>query len=82
MKYEIYGIKFRKLRKQQHLSLKQAAEGVTSRQTLGNWELGKGDMDFTKVLLLLRKIHVQPIDIKKNNVSEDMRKNTGEIVCM
>ena len=29
MKYEIYGIKFRKLRKQQHLSLKQAAEGVT-----------------------------------------------------
>ena len=62
MKYEIYGIKFRKLRKQQHLSLIQVAEGVTSRQTLGNWELGKGDMDFTKVLLLLRKIHVQPID--------------------
>ena len=51
MKYEIYGIKFRKLRKQQHLSLKQAAEGVTSRQTLGNWELGKGDMDFTLSLI-------------------------------
>lgn len=82
MKYEIYGIKFRKLRKQQHLSLKQAAEGVTSRQTLGNWELGKGDMDFTKVLLLLRKIHVQPIDFLENSVSEYLRQITGEISSM
>ena len=82
MKYEIYGIKFRKLRKQQHLSLKQAAEGVTSRQTLENWELGKGDMDFTKVLLLLRKIHVQPIDFLENSVSEYLRQITGEISSM
>lgn len=82
MKYEIYGIKFRKLRKQQYLSLKQAAEGVTSRQTLGNWELGKGDMDFTKVLLLLRKIHVQPIDFLENSVSEYLRQITGEISSM
>lgn len=82
MKNEIYGIKFRKLRKQQHLSLKKVAEGITSRQTLGNWELGKGEMDFTKVLLLLRKIHVQPIDFLENSVSEYLRQITSEISGM
>lgn len=82
MKNEIYGAKFRKLRKQRHLSLKKVAEGITSRQTLGNWELGKGDMDFTKVLLLLRKIHVQPIDFLENSVSEYLRRITSEISNM
>lgn len=82
MKNKIYGVKFRKLRKQQHLSLKKVAEGITSRQTLGNWELGKGEMDFNKVLLLLRKIHVQPIDFLENSVSEYLRQITSEISSM
>lgn len=57
MKYSFYGVKFRQLRKQQHLSLSEAAKGITSRQTLGNWELGKGNMDFNKVLSLLKSMY-------------------------
>ena len=79
MKSKIYGAKFRQLRKQQHLSLNKTAQGIISRQTLGNWELGKGEMDFEKVLLLLQRIHVQPIDFLENSVSDYFRQISSEI---
>ena len=62
MNNQIFGLKFRQLRKQQHITLAKAAAGITSRQSLGNWETGKGELAFEKVLLLLKKINVQPID--------------------
>lgn len=53
MNNQIFGLKFRQLRKQQHITLAKAAAGITSRQSLGNWEIGKGELAFEKVLLQL-----------------------------
>lgn len=46
MNNQIFGLKFRQLRKQQHITLAKAAAGITSRQSLGNWETGKGELAF------------------------------------
>lgn len=51
-----YGKKFSKLRKNQCISLAQAAEGITSKSSLSRWENGTGEMDIDKVLKLLHKI--------------------------
>lgn len=79
MNNQIFGSKFRQLRKQQHITLAQAAAGITSRQSLGNWETGKGELDFAKVLLLLKKINVQPIDFLESSINSYLKQTTSQI---
>ncbi len=42
----IYGAKFRELRKQQNITLTKAAKGITSKSTLSLWENGKDNLSF------------------------------------
>lgn len=79
MNNQIFGLKFRQLRKQQHITLAKAAAGITSRQSLGNWEIGKGELAFEKVLLLLKKINVQPIDFLESSISSYLKQTTSQI---
>lgn len=79
MNNQIFGLKFRQLRKQQHITLSKAAAGITSRQSLGNWEIGKGELAFEKVLLLLKKINVQPIDFLESSISSYLKQTTSQI---
>lgn len=79
MNNQIFGPKFRQLRKQQHITLAKAATGITSRQSLGNWETSKGELDFEKVLLLLKKINVQPIDFLESSISSYLKQTTSQI---
>ena len=79
MNNQIFGLKFRQLRKQQHITLAKAAAGITSRQSLGNWETGKGELAFEKVLLLLKKINVQPIDFLESSISSYLKQTTSQI---
>src|SRR5699024_8935223 len=57
----------------------KAAAGITSRQSLGNWETGKGELAFEKVLLLLKKINVQPIDFLESSISSYLKQTTSQI---
>lgn len=52
------GEKYRILRKQQGVTLKQAAAGTCSISNLSRWENGKIQLDFEIVIQLLNKIHI------------------------
>lgn len=54
------GPEFKKLRNIQGLSLKQVSEGILDVSTLSRWENGKTDIQFERVIQLLRKLHVTP----------------------
>lgn len=54
------GPEFKKLRKNQGLSLQQVADGILDTSTLSRWENGKTDIQFERVIKLLRKLHVTP----------------------
>lgn len=73
MKDTIYGPKFRQLRKEQNITLEQAAKGITSRSTLSLWENGNDNLSFLQVLTLLQKIHEQPIEFITHSISPELR---------
>lgn len=52
------GKKYRTLRKQQDVTLKQAAAGICSVSNLSRWENGKIQLDFEVVIQLLNRIHI------------------------
>lgn len=54
------GPEFKKIRKNQGLSLQQVADGILDVSTLSRWENGKTDIQFERVIKLLRKLHVTP----------------------
>ena len=56
------GEKFRKLRKEQNITLVQASKGICDPSNLSRWENGKITLEFNKVLALLNHIHVTPTD--------------------
>lgn len=58
----IYGPKFRKLRKQNNINIVQAADGITSKSSLDRWEKGNDNLSFSKVIELLQRIHIQPVE--------------------
>ncbi|CCI85129.1 transcriptional regulator [Lactobacillus pasteurii DSM 23907 = CRBIP 24.76] len=63
MKYYDYGQKFKQLRKQRNISLKTAAQVInTSRQRLGNWENGRGNLGFEEVIQLLKYFEINPTE--------------------
>ncbi|CDI58882.1 helix-turn-helix domain-containing protein [Lactobacillus helveticus] len=68
----IYGAKFRELRKQQNITLTKAAKDITSKSTLSLWENGKDNLSFNQVLELLKHIHTQPIEFIENIISSDL----------
>ena len=63
MTYYDYGLRFKYLRKQRNISLKTAAQVInTSRQRLGNWENGKGNLGFEEVIQLLKYLEINPTE--------------------
>jgi len=56
------GEKFRKLRKEQNITLVQASKGICDPSNLSRWENGKITLEFNKVLALLNHIHVTPTE--------------------
>ncbi len=73
MKDSIYGPKFKELRKEQNITLVQAARGITSKSTLSLWENGNDNLSFSQVLKLLNKINIQPIEFIDHLISADMQ---------
>lgn len=57
-----YGEVFRKLRESRNISLKQAAEGIVSYQTLRRFELGETDVTLEVLMKLLQRIVVEFLD--------------------
>lgn len=64
----IYGSKFRKLRKLQKINLITASKGVTNKSTLSEWENGKDNLSWNQVLALLYNIHVQPVEFIESSI--------------
>ena len=57
-----YGEVFKKLRESRNMSIKQAAEGIVSYQTLRRFELGETDVTLEVLMKLLQRIVVELID--------------------
>ncbi|MGN1284247.1 MAG: helix-turn-helix domain-containing protein, partial [Candidatus Limosilactobacillus intestinavium] len=56
------GKKYQKLRKEQSITLKEAAAGICAASNLSRWENGKISLEFNKVLALLSRIHISPTE--------------------
>lgn len=67
------GKKYKELRKEQSITLAQAAKDICATSNLSRWENGKITLSFNKVLALLSRIHISPTefigyaDIKQEN---------------
>lgn len=67
------GKKYKELRKEQSITLAQAAKGICATSNLSRWENGKITLSFNKVLALLSRIHISQTefigyaDIKQEN---------------
>lgn len=72
IKDNIYGPKFRKMRVAHHINLVDAAKGITNKSTLSEWEKGKDNLSWCKVIALLFNIHVQPMEFLENTVSSHL----------
>lgn len=85
------GEKYKELRKEQSITLTQAAEGICAASNLSRWENGKIMLEFNKVLTLLNQIHITPSEFigyanikQKNNIPKELLKpmedgNTDEL---
>lgn len=56
------GEKYKELRKEQSITLAQAAKGICATSNLSRWENGKITLEFNKVLALLSRIHINPTE--------------------
>lgn len=56
------GKKYKELRKEQSITLAQAAKGICATSNLSRWENGKITLEFNKVLALLSRIHISPTE--------------------
>lgn len=56
------GEKYKELRKEQSVTLAQAAKGICATSNLSRWENGKITLEFNKVLALLSRIHISPTE--------------------
>lgn len=48
---------FKKLRKEQHITLTDASKGICSVPMLSRWENGQGNMDLHKAIKLFERIN-------------------------
>lgn len=78
-KYNVYGPKFRKLRTLHHISLVNAAKNVTNKSTLAEWEKGKDNLSWCKVIQLLFNIHIQPIEFLEDTVRSQLYESINSI---
>ena len=58
----VIGEKYKELRKEQSITLAQAAKGICATSNLSRWENGKITLEFNKVLALLNRIHISPTE--------------------
>lgn len=58
----VIGEKYKELRKEQSITLAQAAKGICATSNLSRWENGKITLEFNKVLALLNQIHISPTE--------------------
>ncbi|WP_297952281.1 Rgg/GadR/MutR family transcriptional regulator [uncultured Lactobacillus sp.] len=79
MKDRIYGPKFRKIRKSNHITLIKAAQGVTSKSSLSLWEKGNDNLSFNQVLTLLENNHIQSIEFIENPILPELLVMTHQI---
>ena len=56
------GEKYKELRKEQSITLAQAAKCICATSNLSRWENGKITLEFNKVLALLSRIHISPTE--------------------
>lgn len=56
------GEKYKELRKEQSITLAQAAKGICATSNLSRWENGKITLEFNKVLALLSRIYISPTE--------------------
>ena len=56
------GEKYKELRKEQSITLAQAAKGICATSNLSRWENGKITLEFNKVLALLSRIQISPTE--------------------
>ena len=78
-KNNIYGPKYRKLRVLHHINLVNAARNVTNKSTLAEWEKGKDNLSWCKVIQLLFNIHIQPIEFLENSVRSQLYESINNI---
>ena len=57
-----FGNKFKKLRLEKNYSLDSVANGIAPKSSLYNWENGKGNMSFEKVISMLNRMHIDPTE--------------------
>lgn len=65
----IYGPKFRKIRKQNHISLVEACGNITSKSSLARWETGADNLSWKQVIDLLSYNHIQFAEFIRKSVS-------------
>lgn len=58
----MFGEIFKKLRKEQNISLAQAADGVTTIATLSRWENGQTNLKFEQMFSLLNNINISVLE--------------------
>lgn len=58
----VIGEKYKELRKEQSITLAQAAKDICATSNLSRWENGKITLEFNKVLALLSRIHISPTE--------------------
>lgn len=63
-----FGQKFKNLRLEKNYSLDSVSVGITAKSSLYNWENGKGNMAFDKVILMLNRMHIEPTELISDSV--------------
>ncbi|MBA1395063.1 XRE family transcriptional regulator, partial [Lactobacillus sp. XV13L] len=63
-----------------NISLIEASTGVVSKSALARWETGSGDLAWEKVLQLLSKNHIQPVEFINQNDFSILELNIKEIL--
>lgn len=64
-----FGQKFKNLRLEKNYSLDSVSVGITAKSSLYNWENGKGNMSFDKVILMLNRMHIEPTELLIGNLN-------------
>lgn len=73
------GPKFKRLRKEQNITLTAAAKGICSTSNLSRWENGKIQITFDNVMKLINRIHFTPNEFIGNSEADNDETLPAEI---
>lgn len=59
----MYGHEFKKLRKMQNITQKDACQGICSESKLSRWENDQVEVEFSTAMKLLAQIHINSYEI-------------------